>query len=130
MTFDRFVLLSGIWNIGLGLILVIPSLNQFLGMQIPNPFWPWIAAAFLWYTSAVLILSSRNVQQFASFIYWEALLRFSAVLILIAYGFTYVGVLATVLFVITDFAWGVFYIVGLPRATGRTHASILLDRAA
>ena len=130
MAFDRLVFWSGIWNIGLGFILVTPPITQFLGMHIPNPFWPWIVAAFLWYTSAVLILASRDVQQFASFIYWEALLRFLAVLILIAYGFTYIGVLATVLFAITDFAWGLCYIVGLPRVTGRTHASILLDRRA
>lgn len=130
MTFDRLVYWSGIWNIGLGIILITPPINQFLGMQIPNPFWPWVAAAFLWYTSAVLILSSRDVKLFTSFIYWEALLRFLAVLILIAYGFTYLGVLATVLFAITDFAWGIFYVIGLPRVTGRTHASILLDRRA
>jgi L-asparagine transporter-like permease len=99
-------------------------------MHIPNPFWPWIAAAFLWYTSAVLILSSRDVQLFAPFIYWEALLRFLAVLVLIAYGFTYVGVFATVLFAITDFAWGICYVVGLRRVTGRSHASILLARRA
>ncbi len=130
MKFDRLVFWSGIWNIGLGIILVTPPITQFLGMHIPNPFWPWIAAAFLWYTSAVLILASRDVQLFASFIYWEALLRFLAVLILIAYGFTYIGVLATVLFAITDFAWGICYVVGLPRVPGRTHASILLDRRA
>ena len=40
---------------------------------------------------------------------------FAAVVILIAYGFKYVGVLPTVLFAITDFAWGLIYIVGLQR---------------
>ena len=130
MSFDRLVFWSGIWNICLGITLIVPPINQYLGMQIPNPFWPWVAAAFLWYTSAVLILSSRHVNLFASFIYWEALLRFLAVLILIAYGFTYLGVLATVIFAITDFAWGICYVVGLPRVTGRTHGSILLDRRA
>ena len=80
--------------------------REFLGLQIPNPFWPSIVAAFLWYTAATLILSSRDIQVFASIVYWEALLRFAAVGLLVAYGFTYVGVLPTVLFAITDFAWG------------------------
>ncbi len=128
MRFDRLVFWSGIWNIGLGIILVTPAINQHLGLKIPNPFWPWIAAALLWYTSAVLILSSRNVNQYAAFIYWEAILRFAAVVILLAYGFTYVGILATILFLITDFAWGACYVVGLPRITNRTHAQLLLDR--
>jgi hypothetical protein len=82
-------------------------------VQIPNPFWSWMVAALLWYTSATLVISSRDVQGFASIIYWEALLRFAAVAILIAFGFKYVGALATVLFAVTDFAWGVFYMVGL-----------------
>ena len=126
MTLDRVVFWSGVWNVGLGLILVTPPVREFLGLQIPNPFWPSIVAAFLWYTAATLILSSRDIRVFASVIYWEALLRFAAVGLLVAYGFTYVGVLPTVLFAITDFAWGLVYIVGLQRVLGRSHASLLL----
>ena len=64
MTFDRLVFWSGIWNIGLGLILVTPPAAQLLGVQIPNPFWPLIVAGFLWYSSATLIVSSRDVGRF------------------------------------------------------------------
>ena len=128
MTFDRAVFWSGIWNVGLGLILITPPITEFLGVHIPNPFWPWIVAAFLWYTSATLILSSRDVQNFASIIYWEALLRFAAVVILIAYGFKYLGILPTLLFGVTDFAWGVTLLVGLRRVTARSQASLLLNR--
>jgi hypothetical protein len=128
MTFDRSVFWSGIWNIGLGLTLIIPPITEFLGVQIPNMFWPCIVAAFLWYTAASLIISSQDVQKFASIIYWEALLRFAAVVILIMYGFRYIGVLPTALFAMSDFAWAVFYLVGLPRSTGRSHASLLFSR--
>ena len=127
MTFDRVIFWSGVWNVGLGLILVTPPVREFLGLQIPNPFWPSIVAAFLWYTAATLIISSRDIQVFASIVYWEALLRFAAVGLLVAYGFTYVGVLPTVLFAITDFAWGLVYIVGLHRLLRRSHASLLLN---
>jgi hypothetical protein len=75
MRFDRLVFWSGVWNIGLGLILITPSITQLFRMQIPNPFWPWIVAGFLWYTAVALILSSRDVRSFASIVYWEALLR-------------------------------------------------------
>ena len=61
-------------------------------------------------------------------IYWEALLRFAAVALLVAYGFTYVGVVPTVLFAVTDFVWGLIYLIGLQRVTGRSHASLLFDR--
>jgi hypothetical protein len=128
MTFDRAVFWSGIWNVGHGLVLITPPLTALLGVQIPNPFWPWMVAVLLWYTSATLIISSRDVQKFASIIYWEALLRFAAVAVLIVFGFKYVGVLATVLFAVTDFAWGIFYLVGLKRITGRSNTSLLLNR--
>jgi hypothetical protein len=128
MSFNRTVFWSGIWNVGLGLILVTPPIREFLGVRIPNPFWPWIVAAFLWYTSATLILSSRDIQNFASVIYCEALLRFAAVIILIAYGLKYVGVLPSVLFAVTDFAWGVVLIGGLRRFTGRSQSSLVLDQ--
>jgi hypothetical protein len=129
VAFERIVFWSGIWNIGLGLSLVLTPIRELLGLQIPNPFWPWVVAAFLWYTAAALILSSREVRTFASIIYWEGVLRFAAVAILLIYGFEYIGVLPTVLFALTDFAWGVVYIVGLPRVTQRSHSSILLDRS-
>ena len=129
MTFGRAVFWSGIWNIGLGLVLITPPITEFLGVNIPNPFWPCIVAAFLWYTSATLMLSSQDVQKFASIVYWEALLRFAAVVILLAYGFKYIGALPTTLFAVTDFAWGVIYMVGLQRVTDRSHASLLLNRA-
>jgi hypothetical protein len=128
MPFSRVVLWSGLWNVGLGLILVTPPIREFLGVRIPNPFWPWIVAAFLWYTSATLILSARDVQKFASIIYWEGLLRLAAVIVLIAYGFTYVGILPSLLFAATDFAWGIILIVGLRRLTGRSHSSLAIDR--
>ena len=128
MMFERVVFWSGIWNIGLGLILITPPIREFLGLQVPNPFWPWVVAAFLWYTAATLILSSRDVRIFASVIYWEALLRFASVSLLVAYGFTYVGVVPTVLFAVTDFVWGLMYLIGLRRVTGRSQASLLFDR--
>ncbi len=125
MSFDRLVFWSGVWNVGLGFTLITPPITQFLGVQIPNPFWPWVVAAFLWYTSATLVVSSRDVQRFASIIYWEALLRFSAVVILIAYGLKYIGILPALLFAVTDFAWGVVYIVGLQRNKSSSNASML-----
>ena len=47
MMFERMVFWSGIWNVGLGLILITPPIREFLGLQVPNPFWPCIVAVFL-----------------------------------------------------------------------------------
>lgn len=127
MTFARIVFISGLWNIGLGLSLVVPPIYELLGMQIPNPFFGWIVAGFLWYTSATLIVSSRSIEQFAPIIMWEAVLRFFAVTVLILYGFTYLGKFPTILMGVTDFAWGIIYVIGLKRTTGHS-ARWLLGR--
>ena len=101
------------------------------GISRPTSSEPVLAVGrrcFPWYTAATLILSSRDVRIFASVIYWEALLRFASVSLLVAYGFTYVGVVPTVLFAVTDFVWGLMYLIGLRRVTGRSQASLLFDR--
>ena len=38
MTFERVVFWSGIWNVGLGLILITPPIREFLGLQVPTRF--------------------------------------------------------------------------------------------
>jgi hypothetical protein len=56
------------------------------------------------------------------------MLRIAAVIVLVAYGFKYVGVLPTALFAVGDFTWGIILFVGLQRVTGRSHASLLFNR--
>jgi len=128
MPFERLVFWSGVWNVGLGLSLVSPPITSLFGVRTPNPFWPWLDAGFLWYASETLIASSRDVRGFASIVNYEALLRFFPVGMLIIHGVTYIGATPAALFAATDFAWGVVYVVGLRRLTGRTHASLLLGR--
>jgi hypothetical protein len=38
MTFDRAVFWSGIWNIGLGVVLITPPLTELLGCKFPIRF--------------------------------------------------------------------------------------------
>lgn len=99
-------------------------ITKLFEVQIPNPFWPTMVLGFLWYTSAVLVISSRDVQRFASFIYWEAVLRFFAVVNLIVYGFSYVGRLPTVHFAITDFAWGCLHDRAAASHSALTHLTV------
>ena len=37
MTFDRVIFWSGVWNVGLGLVLVTPPVREFLGLKISQP---------------------------------------------------------------------------------------------
>jgi hypothetical protein len=124
----RFVFWTGIYNSALALALAFPPLYRALGLNIPAPLWGWLVGGFLGYTSAALILSSRDLRRRASFVYWEALLRYLAALLLIPAGlFGDLGLIAVPLG-LGDLAIGLVYMFGLPRDLGMSHRALLLDR--
>lgn len=127
----RFIFASAIYNVFLGLSLIIPGVPSTLGMTAPNSMlWlllPGILAIFL---GILLLLCLNDLRGRASIVYWEAFARFGAFLLLTYYGF-FAGVgLMMGLAGIVDLIIGVIYVIGLPSAVGRTHGDLLLDRAA
>ena len=123
-----FVFWSGIYNAGLALFLLFPPLYRSLGLNFPAPFWGWLVGGFLAYTSATLILSSRNLSQRASYVYWEAFLRYIAALLLVPAGlFGDLGLIAVPLGLI-DLAIGLVYMIGLPKELGLSHQVLLHDK--
>jgi hypothetical protein len=123
-----FVFWSGVYNAGLALFLLFPPLYRALGLNIPAPLWGWLIAGFLGFTSVVLILASRDLRRRASLVYWESLLRYIAVLLLIPAGlFGDLGLIAVPLG-FGDLAIGLVYMFGLPRELAVSHHVLLCDR--
>jgi hypothetical protein len=126
----KFVFWSGVYNVGLAAVLAFPPLYRALGLNVPTPFWGWLTASFLGYTGAALILSSADLRRRAAFVYWEAFLRYLAALLLIPAGlFGDLGLIAAPLGLV-DLLIGLAFMFGLPRELGRSHQSLLWDRAA
>lgn len=124
----QFVFWSGVYNAGLALFLLFPPLYRALGLNIPAPLWGWLLAGFLGFTSAVLILSSRDLRRRASLVYWESLLRYAAALLLIPAGlFGGLGLIAVPLG-LGDLAIGLVYMFGLPKELQLSHCALLCDR--
>lgn len=124
----KFVFWSGIYNAGLALFLLFPPLYSALGLNIPAPLWGWLLAGFLGFTSAVLILASRDLRRRASLVYWESLLRYVAALLLIPAGlFGDMGLIAVPLG-LGDLGIGLIYMFGLPKALQQSHHALLCDR--
>jgi len=125
---NRFIFWTGIYNAGLALILLCPPAYRALGLNICSPVWAWLVAGFLAFTSAVLILSARRLPERASLVYWEALLRYAACLVLVpAALFSDIGLMAAPLG-LGDLAIGLVYMFGLPKALGVSHQTLLFDR--
>ena len=125
---QTFVFRSGVYNAGLALFLLFPPLYRALGLNICAPLWGWLIAGFLAFTSAVLILASRDLRRRASMVYWESLLRYIAALLLIPAGlFGDLGLIAVPLG-LGDLAIGLVYMFGLPAELSVTHQALLADR--
>ena len=75
----------------------------------------------------MLILTARDLPRRASLVYWEALLRYVAALLLIPAGlFGDIGGIAALLGM-GDLAIGLVYMFGLPAELGVTHRALLKD---
>lgn len=124
----QFVFWSGVYNAGLALFLLFPPIYRALGLNIPAPLWGWLLAGFLSFTSAVLILASRDLPHRASLVYWESLLRYVAALLLIPAGlFGDLGLIAVPLG-LGDLAIGLVYMFGLPKELQLSHDALFWDR--
>jgi hypothetical protein len=125
---SEFVFWSGVYNAGLAFFLVFPSLYRGLGLNICSPVLGWLIAAFLAYTSVVLIFASRDLVQRGALVYWEALLRYVAAIVLIPAGlFGDIGPIAA-LMGLGDLAIGLVYAFGLTKELGVSHTALLFDR--
>ncbi|MGZ8159297.1 MAG: hypothetical protein ACXWT1_17230 [Methylobacter sp.] len=123
----NFVFWSGVYNTGLALTLTFPPVYRLLGLNVPAPLWGWLVAGFLAFTSAVLILASRNLRHRAAFVYWESILRYIAALLLIPAGlFGDLGLIAVPLG-LADLVIGLVYMFGLPKELGISHRALLSD---
>jgi len=126
-TLRTLVLLSGVWNLSLGVCIAVPRVAPRLGITTPHVFWTLMLVGVLWVTGVVLVLASRDLRHRASIVYWEGLSRVVAAIVLLTIGHDVLGPGAWLIGV-TDIAWAIVYAVGLPRAVGASHLQLLLDR--
>jgi len=123
-----FVFWSGVYNAGLAVFLLFPPLYRGVGMNICDPVWGWLIAGFLGFTSAVLILASRDLRRRSTFVYWEALLRYVAALVLIPAGlFGDLGLIVVPLG-LGDLAIGLVYMFGLTKELKLSHSALFWDQ--
>jgi hypothetical protein len=125
----KFVFLTGILNVILGILFALPGVMQTAGIQPPeNPFWLMFPAIFLFFLGIILIYSSRDLENRATIVFWDGLSRVAAFL-----GVSWFGLFAGMGFFIVlaasaDLVIAMVYFIGLPRILGRSFMSILLDR--
>ena len=117
MNLKSFVFYTGIYNILLATSLLYPPLfNGLLGLELSYPG-NYMISGFLFFTAIVLIICSRDIKRYASFIYYEGLLR------ILEAGIMFHGAFwgdAGILFAVAacgDLIIGMVYIIQLSRQT-------------
>lgn len=125
----KFIFLTGIFNVILGILFTMPCVIKQAGVQPPdNPFWLMFPAIFLFFLGFILIYCSRDLKNRATIVFWDGLSRVAAFL-----GVSWFGLFAgmgyfIVLAASADLVIALVYFIGLPRILGRSFMSILLDR--
>lgn len=124
----KFIYWSGIYNAVLGMFLIFPPVYHSVGLNLCSPILGWLIAGFLNFTGVVLILCSRQLRQRASLVYWEAVLRYFAALLLIPSAiFSDIGLIALPLGVV-DLFIGLAYTFGLSNELKLSHRDLFFDR--
>jgi len=125
----KFVFLTGILNLILGILFTMPCIIKQAGIQPPeNPFWLMFPAIFLFFLGIILMYSSRDLENRATIVFWDGLSRVVAFL-----GVSWFGLFAGMGFFIVlaasaDLVIAIVYFIGLPRVLGRSFTSILWDQ--
>ncbi|MBW6499590.1 MAG: hypothetical protein K0B09_14470 [Bacteroidales bacterium] len=125
----KFVFLSGLLNVFLGLLFTVPAVIRLAGIEPPeNPFWLMFPAVFLFFLGFILIYSSRDLQNRATIVLWDGLSRVAAFGGCLWFGLGAGMGVNLVLAASADLMVALIYFIGLPRVLGRGFLDILLDR--
>jgi hypothetical protein len=124
----KFVIATGIFNIGAALTFIIPGGLGPTGIAAPdNRFWLLLPAFFLLFMGIMLIFAARDLERRAVIVFWDGMLRGAAFFLFAWLGYSTGNVMPCLLGVV-DLAIALAYFIGLPRVLGRDFMDILLDR--
>lgn len=123
------VRIAGVYNASAVVVLLTPGALALVDVSQPySPFWVWLPALLGLFAGIVLLISAGDLRSYGVFPYWNGIIRlvFVTSTFLIGFGET-MGPFATLL-AIGDIPLGLLCVFGLPRALGRTHLQLLLNK--
>jgi hypothetical protein len=128
---STFVRICGLYNASAVAAFLTPGVLPWLGVALPHsPFWVWLPALMGLFAGIVLLLSASDLRRFGSFPYYNGLVRM--VFVVAAFTLDFGGSAGQFMtwLAIGDIPLALGCIIGLPRATGRTHLQLLTNRGA
>jgi hypothetical protein len=119
---------ASLYNASALFVFLIPGGLTLFGVEQPySVFWQVLPALLASFAAIVLFFSSNNLKRFASFPYWNGIVRIVFAITALLLDFkTSVGIFIGLL-AIGDLFIGLFCIYILPKATGNTHFQLLTN---
>lgn len=111
----------------LGFNRLFSGISSYGSENLDQAYFNLLLAFFLFFTSATLVLCSRNLPDRGAIVFWEGYLRIAAAVVFITLGIQIIGNMA--LFVaITDLAWAAVYQIGLCGTLNKSYWQLLTDQ--
>ncbi len=124
-----FVRVCAFYNFGGVLSFLVPGVLPLLGVRLPHsPFWVWLPALMGFFAGMVLLLSARDLTRYASFPYWNGIVRLIFITVTFLFNFgESAGGFITIL-ALGDIPLAIVCIFGVPRVLNKSHVDLLLGR--
>ena len=121
-----FVRAAALYN-GAGIVVMLtPGGLGLVGVTVPySPFWVWLGALMGLFATMALWISSRDLEKYGTFPYWNGIVRMTFVVATFALDFGATMGFFAVALALGDVVLSLGCIFGLPRAVGRSHWELL-----
>ena len=118
----RFVFWTGVYNLVVGLSLLVPGLPGIFGISVPHPEgWLYLPLFFVLVFGSMVIVASRDLATRSSFVMWDGVGRVCALAAAVV-GDMGLGAVA---FGLVDALIALIYFTNLPRFVGISFWSLL-----
>jgi hypothetical protein len=125
-----FVRACAVYNASAVIVFLTPGLLPRLGVSVPaSPLWLWLPSIFAVFAALVLAFSAADLKRLGTLPYWNALCRLAFVAVAFTLDFASSAGAFVAWLALGDLVLGLGVVLALPRATGRSHLSLLLNRS-
>jgi hypothetical protein len=119
-----------LYNASAIVMFLVPGMLGLVGVRAPHsPFWLWLPATMAMFPTIVLWISATDLRRYASFPFYNGLIRLTFAIAAIALDFGATAGLFLGLLAWGDLALAIAEIAGIPAAVKRGPVALLLNRA-
>lgn len=125
----RITQIAALYNASALVFFLLPNGLSWFGVAVPPvSFWRVLPALLASYGAVVLFLSSKNVAQYASFPFWNGIIRVTFALVAFAANYWQSMGLFIFLLALGDFILGILTIFIIKKQTGKGFQELIFNQ--